>query len=241
MAWNYSDVRFRQRQAQPGVTGPQSAHEVLMGMKGMAVTFLFLDLTTPDEPVAEMAGIVEEVTASQLTVTLAAPLPGLLPDTRFGVQFLTGNGVLRFHSTAAVPPETGASVVHLRLPRRIESIQRRQFSRAKLSAQVVFAPAPATQPDGRIPPGGNGLTVDLSAGGLQFITNAALSPGHRIYLSFGLPNGIMHRGLEAKVLRVTGDGPRSVVSVKFVNLTESDEAELVQSVFRLQLRGPVMR
>jgi len=232
---HYGDVR-RYPTGQPGPGLAQSTFDVIIGMRGVAVTLLFLDLSTPERPVAEVPGFVEQVETTHLTLGLSAPLPGLTARTRFGVEVMTGPSVLRFRTTASQTPEPGNTRILLNLPHQIESIQRRMFSRVSISASVAFAPM-LDGSTNEVTQGGIGQAVDLSAGGLRMSTQQQVQYGQVLLLGFNTPDGNTYRGVAAGVVRVQPAGDRFMVALQFRDLPRAVENQLVQTVFRLQLRG----
>lgn len=233
---HYSDAqRFRQS-AQPPSALAQSAFDLLLGMRGVTVTLLFLDLSDPTRPVAEVPGFVEKVDPGSLTVGLAAPLPRLGPRTRFGVEIMAGPGILRFQTEACCLPEQGTTRVQLGLPRQIESVQRRKFSRVKMAAAVAFSPI-LSGTESEFQQGGVGQSMDLSAGGLRFVTQSPARFGQLLFLSFNTPDGTTFRGLQGRVTRVQNDGGRYTVALQFIDLDGAVADQLVHTVFRLQLKG----
>lgn len=234
--WHYGDLQhFRQPPRPAG-----STYDILLGMRGVGVTLLFLDLSDPERPVTQVVGLLADVRPSSLTIDLAAPLPTLEPRARFGVEVMAGPGMLRFQTTAARPVNDGDTKADLHLPRQVESIQRRQFTRVPLSTPIAFAPASeATTPLSAA--GGVGQTLDLSAGGLRLVTPAPLRFGDQLFVSFDTPDGRSYRGLRAKVVRTQTDGDRSTVALRFTSLDPETEDSLVRTIFRLQLRGLAKR
>ena len=234
--WRYSDPRLRQ--ASPAMA--QSAYDLLLGMRGVAVTLLFLDLTNPGRPVAESSGFIESVSGSSLTLSLAGQLPELDVRTRFGVEVMSGPGILRFQTVAVRAPGSGATRLVLMLPRQIESVQRRKFSRVAVATAVAYSLA---QPSGEsvVPTGGIGQLMDLSAGGLRFHTQTPLKHTQAISVSFNTPDGAVYRGLTARVVRVHEEQTRYVVAGQFLDLPEAVSEQLVQTVFRLQIKGLAKR
>lgn len=233
--WHYSDAqRFRQA-AQPPSALAQSAFDLLLGMRGVTVTLLFLDLSDPSRPVNEVPGFVERVDPTGLTLGLAAPLPRLAPRTRFGVEIMAGPGILRFQAQAHRIPDEGSTRIALVLPRQIESVQRRKFSRVHIATAVAFSTALDGPPE--LQSGGVGQTIDLSAGGMRLVTQSPTKFGQNLFLSFNTPDGATFRGLRARVARVQNDSTRYTVALQFTDLEESVADQLVQTVFRLQLKG----
>jgi len=234
--WQYSDSPRFWHKVQPPSALAQSAFDLLLGMRSVAATVLFLDLSAPEHPVAEIPGFVEQVTTTNVTLGLAAPLPKLDSRTRFGVEIMAGPGILRFQTTAYRAPEGGATRLQLVLPRQIESVQRRKFSRVPFTAAVSFAPVDG-QPDGETCPGGVGTAVDLSAGGMRITTQLPMRYGQTVALSFHTPDGTEYRALPGKVARVQSVNHQYTVAFRFMDLGEAVENQLVQSVFRMQLRN----
>lgn len=235
--WQYGDARgFRPGFQSSG--GAQSAYDLLLGLRGAAVNLLFLDLSEPGQPVRQVSGFIELVTPAGITLGLAAGLPQLEPKTRYGVEVMTGPSIIRFQTTAHSQPALGTTRLDLALPRQVETVQRRKFSRAPVSMPVAFSQGLAQSSGGQ---GGLGHALDLSAGGLRFVTQTPLKYGDQLYVSFNTPDGTPFRGLAGKVVRSLPDGTKFAVGIQFTDLTVALETQLVQAVFRLQLRGPAKR
>lgn len=234
--WHYGDAQRLRHPVQPPSAVAQSAFDLLLGMRSVAVTLLFLDVSAPEHPVAEIPGFVEQVTTTSVTLGLAAPLPHLDPRTRFGVEMMAGPGILRFQSPAYRVPEPGATRLQVVLPRQIESVQRRKFSRVSFTAPVAFSPASET-PNSDSSPGGVGTAVDLSAGGMRMTTNMPVRYGQTLSVNFHAPDGTSYRAVMCKVVRVQAVEHRYSVGLRFVDLDDAVENQIVQSVFRMQLRN----
>jgi hypothetical protein len=234
--WQYGSMRHFQQSMHQPTPAAQSTYDLLLGMRGVAVTLLFLDLTDPNHPVAQIPGFVEAIGSTSLTLGLAAPLPRLESRTRFGVEVMAGPGILRFQSSAFSPAEERATRLELTLPRQIESIQRRKFSRAPVSMAVAFANASDSPAQGGAS-GGVGHSLDLSGGGMRMTTPTPLVPRQRLYLSFNTPDDASYRGLSAKVIRSQSNGSHQIAALQFVGLEAATESQLVRTVFRLQVKS----
>lgn len=232
--WNYGEAHRYRMPVRAKSPGAQSAYDVLMGMRGLAVNFMFLNLAEPDTPVCEIAGFLEAVDGGSVAVGLAAPMPRVLEGTRFGVEVQTGQGIVRFHTEATQLPPPGGQQVSLKLPRQVESVQRRKFSRATVNAPIVFARS-TLHPSSAPAVSGSGHTLDISAGGLRFVTTTPMIHNQYIFVTFNTPDGVAYRGLEGRIVRViSGDG-RHTIALQFTHLAHETESDLVQTVFRLQL------
>lgn len=220
----YSDPqRFRPVNL-PASPGPQSTYDVLLSLRGRPVL-----LTLPK---VQVAGMLEDVQPTGLTLGLSMPVEPVPAGTLVTVEVVSGPGVVHFQSEVVLGPTLVTAQVPV--PKQVESVQRRQFSRVPLDIQVAFASGAlsgATQ-------SGFGQTIDLSAGGMAFLTPTMLSAGQGLYLTFKTPDEQQYRALPASVVRAVGDGRgRYRVAVRFEGLTVAVENALVQTVFWLQVKG----
>jgi len=76
--------------------------------------------------------------------------------------------------------------------------------------------------------------LDLSGGGMRFLTEEPLNKKVLIYVQVALPNGDLR--IQAQVRRVekTEDGKRYVVSVEFDDITERERDRIIRCVFDIQ-------
>lgn len=220
----YSDPqRFRPVNLPPS-TGPQSTYDLLLSLRGRPVL-----LTLPQ---GQVAGTLEDVQPTGLTLGLNMPLEPVPAGRPVTVEVVNGPGVVRFQSELAL----GSSSVtaQVQVPRQVESVQRRQFSRVPLDIQVAFASGSLSG----TAQSGYGQTIDLSAGGMAFLTASTLSAEQSLFLTFKTPDEQQYRALPASVVRATPDARgRYRVAVRFEGLTVAQENALVQTVFWLQVKG----
>lgn len=220
----YSDPqRFRPVNL-PNAPGPQSTYDVLLSLRGRPVL-----LTLPE---GQVAGTLEDVQPTGLTLGLSMPVAPLPTATPVAVEVVSGPGVFRFQSEMVT--DGAGTVAQVSVPRQVESIQRRQFSRVPLSVQVAFATAALSG----TAQSGYGETIDLSAGGMAFLTPSLVKAGQMLFLTFKTPDEQQYRALPGVVLRSSPDGRgRNRVAVRFDGLSVAQENSLVQTVFWLQVRG----
>lgn len=222
----YSDPRGFRPVNLPASSGPQSTYDVLLSLRGRPI---LLSL-----PKGQVAGTLEDVQPTGLTLGLNMPLESVPAGTLVTVEVVSGPGVVRFRSELIVGPSLVTALVPV--PKQVESVQRRQFSRVPLEIQVAFGTA---SPEGAAQ-SGFGQTVDLSAGGMSFLTASALTAGQGVFLTFKTPDDHQYRAVPGIVLRAVGDGRgRSRVAVRFDGLLVAVENALVQTVFWLQVKGRV--
>ncbi len=237
--WHYAGTgRFIGRGPRAG-TAAQSAYDLLLGLRGAAVSLLYPDPAVPDRTVPHSPGLLEDVRASFLSIGVAAPVPRLPDQARFGVEVMIGPGILRFQTTAYESPTAGATRLRLKLPDRVETVQRRQFTRTPVRMPVIFAPAGT---EGHASgSSGVGQALDLSAGGLRLEVPAAIPAGRELYVSFNSPDGASYRGIRARVVRCRTEVNRSEIVLKFLDLPEEIAQDLARTVFQLQMKGPAGR
>jgi c-di-GMP-binding flagellar brake protein YcgR len=220
----YSDPqRFRPVNL-PASQGPQSTYDVLLSLRGRPVL-----LTLPE---GQVAGKLEDVQPTGLSIGLNSPLEPLPAGTVVTIEVVSGPGVVHFQSELQVAPSGVTAQVPV--PKQVESVQRRQFSRVPVDLQIAFA-VPGM---GGAPVSGFGQTIDLSAGGVSFVTTSLLVAGQGLFLTFKTPDEQQYRALPGVVLRALPDGRgRWRVAVRFDGLTQQLENNLVQTVFWLQVKG----
>lgn len=248
--WHYSNAQRFRPPVPLAPPGAQSTLDMVMGLKGMPTVLLVPAAgSTSGEPgttVTEVPGFIEEVSAACLTIGLAAPLPALGRQTCLGVEVLAGAGIVHFQTTVIHPVLMGETRLEVALPRQVETVQRRMFSRIPVTVQVVFTRMPGAG-DGigsdadSSEVNGLGQTLDLSAGGLRLVTQTPLRPGHRLFLSFTLSDGAAFRGVAARVVRARHDEGRWTAALSFSDLSSQMEGDLIQALSRLQLRNPALR
>lgn len=218
--WHYSHAQRFQPVAAPQ-HGPQSIHELLLGLRGLPIALSHAASETP------VPGFLEDVAVRLLSLGVARPLGDLGKGAPVTVTVPAGSLVHRFES-AVVGVAAAGTWIQVGMPRQVESVQRRQYTRVKVTVQLVFARVAGEN--------GLGNTLDISPGGLRFTTATSLEVGHRLYLSFSTPDGASFRGIEAAVVRVQAGPERNTVAVQFCGIEPQQESELVASLLRLQVR-----
>lgn len=218
--WNYSHAQ-RFQPAAATSQGPQSTHELLLSLRGLPIA---LASAAAEPPVP---GILEDVSARLLSMGVVKAVPDLSKGALVMVSVPSGAVIHRF-SSPVISIAAAGTWVQVAMPRQVESVQRRQYTRVRVSAQLVFAR------DGG--ESGHGQTLDLSPGGLRFSTTTPLEAGHRLFLSFTTPDGASFRGIEAVVVRAHTNSERITVAVQFGVLEPQQENDLVTTLLRLQGR-----
>lgn len=229
-----SDTPGLRRTKNGPVPGISASYSALASLRGMAVHLLFLALASPRHPVTQVSGRIDEVHINGVLLSLDAPLPRLEPHIRFGVEVFRPSGMVQFQAGSATPVEEGSDSLLLRMPEKVEIVQRRRFARAPFSGDVTYQLVQDGKP---LPSSGTGIAVDLSAGGIKMITPTPLRQEQEILISFQTPDRRTHRGIAARVVRAQPQAGQYVVACRFEALGEAQEAALVQAIFRMQVRS----
>lgn len=228
------DGEGHRRAANGPAPGNSSPYAILRGLQGMAVRLLYLALATPDHPVSQVNGVIEEVRPNGLVVSVERKLPHLEGHIRFGLEIFAPAGLVNFQVRLVEPVVEGSESLFLALPKTVETVQRRRFARVPFSGDITFQHVHAGKP---LLKTGEATGVDLSAGGLKMVTSSMLRPDQELLVSFQTPDGRTYRGIATRVLRVERVAGKYAAACRFERLSEAQEEALVQSVFRIQVRS----
>lgn len=124
-------------------------------------------------------------------------------------------------------------VVFVELPEEYDNVaQRREFVRLEISLPIWFSIAADTSAEGSYE---RGTTIDLSAGGICFVSRIKLEAGHLINLCLNL--GDAEFSCKAQVVRCSraeAGGSNYAVAVKFIEITDNLRDHIVGFVFSKQ-------
>src|SRR3954466_1849421 len=135
-------------------------------------------------------GIVGAVGDGVIDVTLARPIEGL---DRTGAtatveaRFVAPGAMYRLTTRAKVAAAKGSRIT-LGQVSKVERVQRRRYPRVAATLPVAVA---AYSPESRTFVALEGLTIDLSAGGLSLLTTTPLPHGTLAHLALTLPGGVL--------------------------------------------------
>ena len=158
--------------------------------------------------------------------------PGAEIEVAFGIE---DKGYFRFSSVVEEEVVTPAPALKLAWPTHLVRVQQRMHYR--LSVQLPFVWRLVNNRSLHSSFISNlSHTVNISGGGLQFVSEERLSSGDRLELDL-LLNPQPQIGLLAEVLRVADnfDGTYQV-AVKFVDLSRMHEEAIVRYIFQEQVR-----
>jgi hypothetical protein len=236
--WHYSGLRplsFPNAHASPSAS--HSTVDLLLSLRG---SLLGLRLPASEPQGESRLGTLDEVTARHLGLGLVVPVPRMPAGTPLVVEIQDGQFLLRFAPRLVKAVEDHATHLETTLPQQVESVQRRQFSRQRLTLNILYA-MEATAGSPKQDKTGLGQAIDLSLGGLRMIAQSPIPVGQRLFLSFTLTNGAGFRGLTAHVIRSHMEGSRPIVALKFELLAPTLEAELFHALTHPTYKSPVQR
>jgi hypothetical protein len=237
LMWHYSGLRpLALPNAQLPAAGYQSTIDLLLSLRGAVVG---LQLTTTETTPESLLGTLDEVTARSLILGLVVPAPEISNGAHLLVEIQDGQLLLRFVTRLVRPVDRGATRLETALPHQVESVQRRQFSRQRLSSNILYALDNSSS--SKHQKTGLGQAMDLSPGGLRMVAQHPLPVGQRLFLSFTLPDGASFRGLTAQVIRCHMEGTRPIVALQFEALAPPVDEELFQALTRQTYKSPMQR
>ena len=135
-------------------------------------------------------GIVGSVSEGSIDITLSRSVTGLErtgATASVEARFVTATAMYRLQTRAKVVAAKGARLA-LGPVTSIERVQRRRFPRVSAALPVALA---AFEPKSRTFIALEGLTIDLSAGGLSLLTTTALPAQVTAHLALSLPGGVL--------------------------------------------------
>jgi hypothetical protein len=136
-------------------------------------------------------GIVGSVDDKTIEITLSRPIDGLTragATTEVEARFITPSAMYRLVSKAKVHSGKGARL-SLGRAGSLERVQRRRFPRVAAALPVAVA---AFSTETRTFVALEGLTIDLSAGGLSLLTTTKLPAEQPAHLALTLPGGVLN-------------------------------------------------
>ncbi|KLU65038.1 flagellar brake protein YcgR [Desulfosporosinus acididurans] len=118
----------------------------------------------------------------------------------------------------------------LKFPDAIKKVQRRNFVRVPASFSISYR----TVTDEGLSDLFRGTMVDLSGGGVRFITNESVENKALLYVLLGIPNGeIQTSGRVCRTAKIE-ETKRYDVTVEFSDLTERERDHIIRCVFERQ-------
>lgn len=124
-------------------------------------------------------------------------------------------------------------VVFVELPEEYDNVaQRREFVRLEISMPIWFNPAAANEARDACEPG---TTIDLSAGGICFVSRITIEAGQLLNLCLNL--GDAEFSCKAEVVRCNrteSGGHNYAIAVKFIEITDNLRDHIVAFVFAKQ-------
>ena len=122
------------------------------------------------------------------------------------------------------------SVLILELNDSVNKDQRRNYVRVQALFSLTFVTVTKTGLSDQH----KAMMLDLSGGGMKFMTDERVSNNDLIYTNVALPNGELQTPARVSRAEKTEDGKRYIVSVEFQYNSERDRDRVIRCVFDLQ-------
>lgn len=200
----------------------------LQARRGAGVKLIFLTLTNLERPVGQADGVLDYAREEFVSISLRQPLPsGLTDSTRFTAEILLPVGIVYFQSPPPKGETPSGTQLRLRVPDRLERVQRRRLARAMLSSDVLVQGGANA---------GLALGLDFSGGGISFASDLPLRFGDHVLVSFGTKTGERFDKLPGEIVRISPDTTPPTFALRFIGLTDQQESDLMKSVFKVQMK-----
>ena len=147
-------------------------------------------LILPEGSDHRYTGIGGSVSEGGVDITLSHPIDGLDKEGATApveARFVAPSAMYRLSTNAKVTGANGTRIA-LNQVSMIERVQRRRYPRVAAALPVAVA---AYSSDSRTFVAHEGLTIDVSAGGVSLLTTTALPSGPNIHLALTLPGGVL--------------------------------------------------
>jgi c-di-GMP-binding flagellar brake protein YcgR len=195
---------------------------------------LLIDIVVQDgEYTGSYRSRVEEVGARLLSVGALYEKGEVIPlreGTKVMITFCDELSAYEFEAEIMQRIAVPVPILVLELPDIITKIQRRSFVRVPVTYPVTFR---------RV--NGEGLSdlhkgtmLDLSGGGMNFLTEELLEKGSLLYVQLGLPNGDIQTPVRVCRTEKTEDNKRYRVTTEFSDLSERERDQIIRCVFERQ-------
>lgn len=172
-------------------SGPILEHLVTLG--GQPVRVTLLDASSR-ERTARLHGVLTSIRGTGLTIECVDSVPALVEGTPMAVEAMVKGVQTWFHTSLTSTVRRAASQILLRLPEKVQTIQRRQHPRVDFDAPVHLV----LKGIGQVI---KGTLRDLSAGGASIRLSGPVVSGEIVQLIFNLGSGLFFENLEGEVLR----------------------------------------
>lgn len=176
---------------------------------------------------------IEEVGERSLLVGVPYEQGEVVPlreGTKVKITFWDEVSAYAFESEIIQRRATPVPVFVVRLPDSVAKIQRRNFVRVSALYPMTFR---MVTKEG-LSDLHKGATLDLSGGGMRFLTKEPVENKSLLYAQVTLPNGELQTPVRVCRVEKIEDSGRYSVSVEFYDLSERERDRIIHCVFEIQ-------
>ncbi|MDR3587775.1 MAG: PilZ domain-containing protein [Desulfosporosinus sp.] len=171
---------------------------------------------------------IEEV--GEKTISVGAPLVPLREGTSVRLILWDKVAAYALESTIVQRIASPVSLFILELSDSVSKVQRRSFVRVPAMFPLTFE----TVTEEGLSDLHKAMMLDLSGGGMQFLTEKKLENDAVIYVHVALPNGDLRTPARVSRSEKTEDGKRYLISVEFDYIAERERDRIIRCVFDIQ-------
>ncbi|MDR3541365.1 MAG: PilZ domain-containing protein [Desulfosporosinus sp.] len=171
---------------------------------------------------------IEEV--REKTLSVGAPLIPLHEGTKVRLILWDKVAAYALETTIVQRIATPVSVFILELTDSVSKVQRRSYVRVPAMYPLTFE----TVTEEGLSDLHRAMMIDLSGGGMQFLTEKKLENNAVIYAHLALPSGDLRTAARVSRAVRTEDGKRYIISVEFDYIAERERDRIIRCVFDIQ-------
>ena len=171
---------------------------------------------------------IEEV--GEKTLSVGAPLVPLREGTRVRLILWDKVAAYALETTIVQRMASPVSLFILELTDSVFKVQRRSFVRVPAMFPLTFE----TVTEEGLSELHKAMMLDLSGGGMQFLTEKKVGNDAVLYAHVVLPNGDLRIPARVSRSEKTDDGKRYLISVEFDDIAERERDRIIRCVFDIQ-------
>jgi len=153
---------------------------------------------------------------------------------RINVSYVLNNCAYSFNTVIVARKKEKLPVIVINKPHTIVRVQRRHWVRVAATLDVEYNLISA---DSETNPTYAGTTIDISGGGIRFMTRGVLEAGQIINLKIYLPDK-SPIATKARIIRILekakDEGDPSKAVLEYVDINENDREKIIKYVFEKQ-------
>lgn len=180
---------------------------------------------------------VEEINNEHILLSAPTYRGEILPlrtGMRIKVSYVLNDCAYSFNTSIVARKKGPLPIIIINKPHKIIRVQRRHWVRVASTLDIEYSSISAT-PESNLTY--TGKTIDISGGGVRFITKGALEPGEIINLKIYLPSRspVITKARIIRILeKAKSEGESNKAVLEYSDINENDRERIIKYVFEKQ-------